>query len=109
MCLTNKDLLAEQVAVLVEELLGRAPAGDRRLVGVHDHDRQVGDRVEVVLVPVQVPIVTCSSKGPVGRAVWSRHAWTGSMSASIVNIADLQAWLHAQRQSQTDCTHCVGT
>ena len=86
--LTNEDLFAEQVAVLVEELLGRAPAGDRRLVGVHDHDRQVGDRVEVVLVPARMLIVSCSGGGRCWQLIWCMgRVCGGSMFASTANSA----------------------
>jgi hypothetical protein len=50
--LTGEDLGAEQELELVQELLGGAVAGDGRLVRLLGDDGQVGDRVEVVLVPV---------------------------------------------------------
>lgn len=49
--LTGEDLGAEQELELVQELLGGAVAGDGRLVRLLGDDGQVGDRVEVVLVP----------------------------------------------------------
>jgi hypothetical protein len=49
--LTGEDLGAEQELELVQELLGSSIAGDGRLVCLLDDDGQVGDRVEVVLIP----------------------------------------------------------
>lgn len=51
---TCEGLLAEQEVELVQELLGRAVAGDGALVRLLRDDDQVGDRVTVVLVPAGV-------------------------------------------------------